>query len=25
MKHLNEICEKAGLDAFNPIIPDAKL
>ena len=25
MKHLNEICEKAGLDAFNPIVPDAKL
>lgn len=25
MKHLNEICEKAGLDAKNPIIPDAKL
>jgi len=25
MKHLNEICEKAGLSATNPIIPDAKL
>lgn len=25
MKHLNEICQKAGLDAKNPIIPDAKL
>ena len=25
MKHLNEICEKAGLDANRPIIADAKL
>lgn len=25
MKHLNEICEKAGLDANKPIIADAKL
>ena len=25
MRHLNEICEKAGLNAKNPIIDDAKL
>ena len=25
MKHLNEICEKAGLDPMKPIITDAKL
>lgn len=25
MRHLNEICEKAGLSAKKPIIPDAKL